>query len=383
MPRGPGKKENYNLDYSRFNSFDRDEADEVSKEPRQPPEDEADAAGGPGIPEMRDLLRTMPVELQEAYHLMSIAKANGDTKAQQRASELALKAVEKGGPEVRNTFMNNVAKQMPEIAGRLSKDMSGVDLDPKSVMEGLQNDMVNHRLAQDKSSGNLDDAEERIEKLRREMEEGQKSTRAELDELQKKQEELERIRNPEEFFKFMKDEGITQEDLQRIFSGDEEHMKARFNETMEKKEEEKKQTKKKSEEALDKVNQLHGALFGEDHPEESPAPEPAPEKPARRAPSPPREPEPTIPMYRLQYQKDEAGKYTAVDLKCTLPGIADMSAINLDIAERHLRISTVASAPRYAVNAGPFPVLVDPSGARAKYSKKREELSISVPAKLN
>jgi len=38
--------------------------------------------------------------------------------------------------------------------------------------------------------------------------------------------------------------------------------------------------------------------------------------------------------------------------------------------------------PRYAVNAGPFPVLIEPGMARAKYSKKREELSISVPAKV-
>jgi len=88
-------------------------------------------------------------------------------------------------------------------------------------------------------------------------------------------------------------------------------------------------------------------------------------------------------MYRLQYQKDEAGKYTVVELKCNLPGVADMSVINLDVSEKHLRLSTMAPAPLYAVNAGPFPVLIDPSGARAKYSKKREELSISVPAKMD
>merc|ERR1719298_363186 len=186
------------------------------------------------------------------------------------------------------------------------------------------------------------------------MLEGQKATRREMEELEKRQAELERIKDPEDF------------------------MQARFNETLEKRSTEK---SKETTDALKKVEELHGTLFGPDTPEETHAPEPAPERPARRAPSPPKEPEVTIPMYRLQYQKDEAGKYTSVELKCTLPGVADMSGINLDLSDRHLRLTTVAPAPRYAVNAGPFPVLIDPNGARAKYSKKREELSISVPAK--
>jgi len=373
MPRGPGKKENYNLDYSRFNSFDRDEDDDAQKKKdadaaskAQRVQDEADAAGGhSNMPDMRDLLRSMPVELQEAYHLMSIAKANGDEKAQKMANELALKAVEKGGPEVRNAFMKNVAEQMPEIAGKVNTNISEVApsaLDPKKIAP--------------------EQSEDRIENLRKQMEEGQKATRAEMDKLQKKQEELERIRNPEDFFKFMQEEGINQEDLQRMFSGDEDHMKKRFSETMERKEKEEKAKSQEASEALKKVDELHSTLFGS-KPEEPPAQDPEPEKPVRRAPEPPKEPEVTIPMYRLQYEKDAAGKYVSVELKCTLPGVADMSSINLDISERHLRLSTTAPAPRYAVNAGPFPVLIDASGARAKYSKKREELSISVPAKLD
>ena len=38
----------------------------------------------------------------------------------------------------------------------------------------------------------------------------------------------------------------------------------------------------------------------------------------------------------------------------------------LDIAEKHVRLNTVAPAPRYVVNAGPFPVLIEPTAARAK-----------------
>jgi len=180
--------------------------------------------------------------------------------------------------------------------------------------------------------------------------------------------------------RFMTEEGITQEDMQRILSGDEQHMQARFNETIEEKTAEKHGAKEAAE-ALKKVDELHGSLFGVE-PEETPAPEPVVEK-KKKKPAAPLEPEVIIPMYRLQYQKDEAGKYTVVELKCTLPGVADMSCVNLDVSERHLRLSTFAPAPLYAVNAGPFPVLIDPSGARAKYSKKREELSITVPAKLD
>lgn len=381
MPRGPGKKENYNLDYSRFNKFDHEEGEALDVS-EQKTCNEADAAGGlpAGMPDMRDMLRSMPPELQEAYHLMSIAKANGDTEAQQRANELALQAVSKGGPEVRNTFMKHIAEQMPSIAGRLSKDMAGLapgDVDPKAMLQGLENEAVQNRMAEELE----EDPNKRIDSLRKQMEEGQKTTRAEMENLEKKQAELERIKSPEEFMKFMTESGITQEDLQRIFSGDEEHMQARFNDTLEKQMSKGiEHSSTDSMEALKKADEIHSTLFGTT-PEEVPAQAPEPVKPVRKAPAP-QEPEVTVPMYRLQYQKDDEGKYTNVELKCTLPGVADMSAINLDVSEKHLRLSTVAPAPRYAVNAGPFPVLIDPSGARAKYSKKREELSISVPAKV-
>jgi len=367
MPRGPGKKENYNLDYSRFNAFDRDEA-EVDDQAATTKQEEADAAGGLPVDLMREAMARAPVELREAYHLMTVARETGDEKAQKRANELAIKAVEQGGPEVKNAFMQNMGQMMPELKPQLSEDM-----DPKNLLEGFP------KQAQKTESEDLDDTSERIDKLREQMLEGQKATRNELDMLAKKQEELEKIRSPEEFFKFMTSEGMTQEDLQRMLTGDEAHMKTRFEDTMKSKESEK---KKFSEQALRKVDEVHATLTGK--PIEEQAPEPAPEKPVRKPRrEEPKEPEVVVPMYRLQYQKDEAGKYTAVELKCNLPGVADMSAINLDVSERHLRLSTIAPAPRYAVNAGPFPVLIDPSGARAKYSKKREELSICVPAKLD
>jgi hypothetical protein len=386
MPRGPGKKENYNLDYSRFDSFDRDEAkerDEATK--KQMGQDEADAAGGmpADLPDMREMLRGMPVELQEAYHLMSIAKANGDEKAQQRASELALQAVSKGSPEVRQGFMDNISKQLPELAGKVSKDLVGADpghtVDAKKMLAELQDEAVRAEARKRMIEAPVE-SNESIDTLRKQMEDGQKATRAEMENLEKKQNELENIRGPEDFMKFMKEEGITDEDLQRIFGGDEAHMQATLNETLEKQMAKGVDHRREdSADALKKAEELHTTLFGE-----TPEPEPAAPELAvavRKAPARPKEPEVTVPMYRLQYEKDEAGKYLSVELKCTLPGIADMSAINLDVSERHLRLST-AAAPRYAVNAGPFPVLIDPSRARAKYSKKREELSISVPVKV-
>mmetsp|Transcript_30461 Transcript_30461/g.63609 ORF Transcript_30461/g.63609 Transcript_30461/m.63609 type:complete len:149 (-) Transcript_30461:75-521(-) len=92
-------------------------------------------------------------------------------------------------------------------------------------------------------------------------------------------------------------------------------------------------------------------------------------------------PQVILPTHRLQYQKDPEGRYQGMELVCELPGVSDMGCIVLDIAEKHLRLNTVDPAPKYAINAGPFPVLIEPSGAKAKFSKKRHELSIRVPAK--
>jgi len=383
MPRGPGKKENYNLDYSRFNKFDNLEEEDVKglgSSRKEPEEADADAAGGP-MPDMREMLRGMPPELQEAYHLMTISRQTGDVAAQQRASELALRAVRNGTPEVKQSFLENMSEQMPDAVDTLTQELDS-GKDASDVLKNLQEDAVRRKC----QAQEAEDTKDRIDSLRKQMEDGQQATRKELDNLQKKQEELEKIRSPEEFFKFMSESGLGQEDFQRIFSGDEKHMQARFNEVIEKQigNGVEKKVSQDSAEALKAAEELHSNLFGPDEPEKSEPAEPPPaEKPKeKKEKKKPEEPEVIIPMYRLQYEKDDAGRYTSVELKCSLPGIADMSAINLDISDKHLRLSTCAPAPRYAVNAGPFPVLIDPNSARAKYSKKREELSISVPAKL-
>jgi len=386
MPRGPGKKENYNLDYSRFSEFDH--LDEQAEKPQ--PKDEADAAGGFMPDQMQEMLRGMPPELQEAYRMMAISKQTGDSKAQERASELALRAIQNGTPEIRENFLKNMQEQMPDAVPTLMEELDSKK-DPADVLSKLQNEAVKRKVQE----AEAEETGVQINELRKQMEEGQKATRQELENLQKQQDALEKINSPEEFFKFMTESGLGQEDFQRIFSGDEQHMQARFNECIDKQISGgvEKKVAQKSADALKAAEEIHrnlcGGLDGPDGTEEAAAEEEAKKKEEdemkkkkRKEPKKPAEPEVTIPMYRLQYAKDESGRYTSVELKCNLPGVADMSAINLDVSDKHLRLSTCAPAPRYAVNAGPFPVLIDADAARAKYSKKREELSISVPAKV-
>merc|ERR1711966_285498 len=104
---------------------------------------------------------------------------------------------------------------------------------------------------------------------------------------------------------------------------------------------------------------LHRTIVKGENPEDMPdrqaeepkaAPEATPE--ARKEPrKEPSEPPCHIPDHRLQYHKDESGKYSTVELKCSLPGIKEIGAIALDVSEKYLRLST--QVPKYAVNAGP------------------------------
>mmetsp|Transcript_113054 Transcript_113054/g.319903 ORF Transcript_113054/g.319903 Transcript_113054/m.319903 type:complete len:398 (+) Transcript_113054:74-1267(+) len=397
MPRGPGKKENYNLDYSRFGWLDRSDDDEAADGAVQRSRKSADNAAGPpdndeaDRKEMAEMMGRMPVELQQAYHLMAMARANGDEALEKRATELVLSAVSKGGPEMQQEFMKNVAKQAPDMAKAMN--LSPEVLEPEKIFQGLGSQAA--KTAPGKE-GQMP-IEKRMSSLKSQMEKGAEATRQQLENLKKQQEQLERLKTPEDLFKFMHEGGLQSEDLQRIFSGDQSHMEACVNDMLEKAASPGPDGKLPDpEQAIKAVEALHSTICGnldetsaakaiEDvrhgaatatqQPQEATSP-PRPSKPAE----PPKRAV-TIPDYRLQYQKDADGRYTAVELKCSLPGVADMSAILLDVSEDHLRLSTCAPAPGYVVNAGPFPVLIDDSAARAKYSKKRQELTITVPAK--
>jgi len=371
MPRGPGKRENYNLDYSRFDYLDKQD-DEITIT-RTPPQQQAqppEAPEGGPLPDMRDVMRTMPTELQEAFHLMQISRQNGDKEAERRANELALKAVEKGGPEVKQTFLKNLSEQNPQLA----EDMG-------YIPEDLPIDT-------------------RIDKLRTQMETGRDEARKQMEALNKQQEMLESLKSPEDIMKFMSQGGMTPEDMQRMFSGDtafmEEKMKSMMDNAIGEESGGKlEKTAKEADRACKATEVLHSSLMGETPVDEAEARlkniaagrddgyQPPKKEEKKKKPAEPPQPTVKVADYRLQYQKDENGKYSGVELKVSLPGVEDMSSVVLDMSEEHLRLSTVAPAPAYVVNAGPFPVCIDPDNAKAKFSKKKQELSISVPAKTD
>jgi len=403
--RGQGQKKNYNLDYSRFDFLDKEEEQEAmlaaAKEQRAKGGSagkdylnknhttaEADAAAG-NIPPFREMLRDMPVELQQAYHLMEVAKRDGDENAQKLASEMALKAVEKGGPEVKEEFMKNIKKMKPEYAKEVSA-VTGIPVGGPPVDDDVPVSTEN-----------------KIDTLREQMEKGQIAAKKQLDELQKQQDSLEQMKSPEDVLKFMTEGGMTEADLQRMFSGDQAHMESCIKGMLDKTDgKEPGQKTSDAEKACKATEVLHGTLCGSmDEAEAEKAIEqissggldsldddtPAgtatssSAKASKAPPKPARAPEPparvvNIPDYRLQYQKDANGRYTGVELRATLPGVSSMAMILLDVSADHLRLSTLEPAPGYVVNAGPFPVAIDHENAKAKYSKKREELLITVPA---
>eukprot|EP00434_Breviolum_minutum_P013553 symbB.v1.2.011943.t1/scaffold814.1/size160240/13 len=211
----------------------------------------------------------------------------------------------------------------------------------------------------------------RMDKMKAEMEAGREATRKQLDALQKQQETLQNISNPEDFVNFMHKEGMSNEDIQRMLTDPgqmEELMSKLVNNAGDPGEHSTKLSG--AEEAAKEAEELHERLCGGKEKKESKA-----EVKIVKTP------QVILPNHRLQYTKDEEGKYSAMELICELPGVQDMACIVLDIAEKHVRLNTIEPAPRYAVNAGPFPVLIEPAAARAKFSKKRHELSVMVPAK--
>lgn len=377
MPRGPGKKENYNLDYSRFNALDRLDDDDKCHYSELEKKAEADAAGGHGSPDpsMADMLRRMPKELQQAYHLMHMARASGDKTAEKYACELALKAVEEGGPEVKKSFLAEMGNTMPEMADLLSKG------DPQTALKQVLAAASGE--APPPSSAKPEDLSRQIGMMQKDLETGRESTKKQMENLQNQHANMEKVQSPEDFFKFMHDGGMTEADLQRCFAGDTAHMETCMQKMIDDnaKDEEQEKQAAAAEIALKATECLHSTLHPDQakHEADDVKAKSKDVGPKESKQSKPPKPEVQIPEHRLQYQKDENGKFLAVELRCTLPGVEEMGAIDLDVSEQHLRLSTRSPAPLYAVNAGPFPVPINPGAARAKFSKKRQELHVTVP----
>jgi hypothetical protein len=385
------------LDYSRFNYLDNIE-DDASKavaknaEPIQqanPIEHGGDDEGRSNdadMPDIKDLLRNMPRELQQAYHIMSIAKETGDEEGMKRANELALKAVEYGGPEVKKNFISNLSAQAPALGERLGEELGRVTDDPTLTAAQIVENVM-------KPSPKPEVFEDKVAGLKETMEASAESARVQLENLQKQQDMLESLKSPEDLMKFMHEGGLGQEDLQRMFSGDTAHMEKCFKGMLDKTAQPDPNAcdLSKADAAVKAAESLHDNIVGTkkaDTADRLDGPTKtgltgdgygAVRTPAPVTPAPPVR-EVKIPDYRLQYQKDDNGKYVSVELRCTLPGVTDMSVILLDVSTEHLRLSTREPAPGYIVNAGPFPVPINADAARAKYSKRREELLITVPA---
>lgn len=359
MPRGPGKKENYNFDYSRFKSCDEEEV-EIQRKP------ESAAEADPG-----DMFRQLPGELQEAFRLMQISKETGDEKAMARANELALKAVEKGGPEMKKNFQQEVMRQTAK------------NPEAKMAMEEMMNSSAPSPA--ESRGDQLDDLSDRISMMQQEMQASAACAQKNADALQQQQEALENIENPEDFAKFLAQQGLSPDDLQRLMSGDEAFMKQTFDKAISNVEPpEFKKSVEKADAVMNVVDTIHKQLNSDEPDLVAP---PMPSRPAESkredAPvrAPPRTksaPEPKIPEHRVQYEKDESGRLQSVQLRCELPGVNGMADIELDVSERYLRLRTLT--PAYVVNVGPFPALVEGGAARAKFSKKKQELTLTVPA---
>jgi len=228
-----------------------------------------------------------------------------------------------------------------------------------------------------------------LETLKARMTSGIESAEKEMEAMQAQHDRLMSIRSGEDFFKQMKENGLTNEDLQRIFTGDTEHMENKVQEMIDKATVKKDDSMIAAEKAVETVEKVQQALksdfqkpesFSQEGTSESSNAIPVESDCQQKKLS---EPEVKVPMYRLQYKKDARGCYESIEMRCNLPGVAKLSDITLDVSERNIRLTTHPSGPKYAVNSGPFPVLIDPNNATAKYSRKREELFVAVGAKTN
>lgn len=379
MPRGRGDKKGYNLDYSRFSVID----DSDDEEPKQ-----AEMRGGKGggyagagaefpLPSADD--ENIPKDLRDAMNIMRYSKLTGDKNAQQKATELAMKAVEDGGPEVRAKFEEAV-KLMMEKEGVTEKQAIGAAESSSKLGEEVGGELGG---------------------LRGRMQEQLKATQKQLEGLQEQQQRLENLQSPEDFFKFLHESGFSPEDMQRALT-DEEFGK----ELLEKKfREDQANAQVLSEDVMKQVEalstDLQGVLSSDDVPDSSSSRSATAEKgrsgrkeaaavPLAEGTSEgsrnscgfvPERPFPgeevtEIPNHRVQIVGGESpGSAKELVVVVELPGITGMAGVQLDVAESTLRLHTTTE-PRYSLSVGPFAFRVDPEQAKAKFSKKKEELTV-------
>merc|ERR1712196_688498 len=102
--------------------------------------------------------------------------------------------------------------------------------------------------------------------LKAQMEKGREEARAQMDALNKQQEALEQLKSPEDIMKFMSEGGMSMEDMQRMFSGDqafmEEKMKAMIERQSGPGSKKLEETVKEADKAVKAADVLHSSLMG-------------------------------------------------------------------------------------------------------------------------
>lgn len=406
MPRGRGEKKNYNLDYSRFSQLDDDSDDEAPSKPA--------AGGGKAVHGVSDAMRGMmpenmplpddaefPQELRDAMNMMRYSKITGDEGARRKATELAMKAVEDGGPEIRARF---------EEVTRTMLEKEGITAEPTSGLPGEWRDTAAART----EPRGVDEVAGELGGLKDKMMQQLEATQKQMEMLQQQQSQLEGLQSPEDFFRFMADRGFKPEDVQRALTDEEygrELMERQFakdakdaqvvsDDVMKQVEalgadlkgvlSEKEDLTKEKEPAAAKASSSSSSLRlkegqgkeekkrGQGGQPQSAVPE---EDSSGLLPAAAGGASCEVPEHQLQILKDEegTGKVAEIVLTVQLPGVASMAAVELDVSARHLRLQTTQD-PRYMLSLGPLVAEVAPDEARAKFSKKKQELVLRLTA---
>lgn len=408
--RASGQKKNYNLNYDRFSNLDDDDSEDDDKVSASSGGSGAMDAAPPDFSKMAGE-ENMPQELLDAFSMMRFAHMTGNEQARQKATELAMRAVEDGGPDVRARF---------EEAAKMMMGKQGITGDVPTSQAELEKAAASWGGAAASPADRGAELESVQDRMKRQLE----ATQEQMQELQRQQSQLESLQSPDDFFRFLHDRGFSQEDVQRALN-DQEFGQQLMEKTFEK---DQANAQLVSDDLMTQVEALSDDLkdvlgrntSGDDggsaaagasspsgsekklatevvasvaaeaakatrqgapkqHDDRSTSAEKR-EKMALVAPddgSPSAAvEEAATPEHQVQVVKDEAsGAPTEIVVTISLPGVAGMADVDLEVSERQLRLST-KTAPLYLLRLPPFETCVDPNQARAKFSKKKGELVV-------
>ncbi|KAF4757853.1 hypothetical protein FOZ63_032779, partial [Perkinsus olseni] len=291
---GTKREGQYNLNYSRFDGVGEESREEASREGR----------------EKAVIEGHVPPELKEALRLMK----SGDPKAKKRANELALLAVERGGPEIRKRF---------EEALALSTDTTAQDGSIKAASSIL---------------------EEKLD-----------AAREELKAIDEKIGAARRCTTSEDFFELLKESGIQDEgEIQRAI-GDPQFFSELIN----------RRTLPKEDPKVAKIlNLVEQCTESQEVAETVPTREKTIEAAWQQA------------DHTVQYLTDEnTGKMSGACITVDVSGIKSIEDVELDVSKCYIRIR--ASPIRKVLNLGPFNFELNIDTVEAKLKRKHGKLLVT------